>query len=310
MKPKKKNLLNEINKMEVQKAIHLEKNESQTTLNLILERKLKEANTQRDLHQQTKMEQHKPPQQNAMIDKIRNIDFHRETGKHKEAIHEDKEVKEEQCYACYSKEHKIINCKSRKNVITYLGENNITQNQIYNRMTKYGKVTSDKGGWWKADEAYSRKKSHITLAKNGKQTIGNREKQEIRKQGNNRKVYNGYNNGNNNNYEKINNGNAKTTEETKKNEEQVKLKNHKEQEQKKNEQEKNNSEQNAEINTQSIKRNSDMTEMRLEVKKENNETQLQTNKEKITIVDLHTPSNNEYADHRNAKNHPPDGKIY
>ena len=48
-----------------------------------------------------------------MIDEIKNIDFHRETDKHKEAIHEDKEVKEEeQCYACYSKEHKIINCKS------------------------------------------------------------------------------------------------------------------------------------------------------------------------------------------------------
>ena len=32
----RKNLLTEINKIEVQKAIHLEKNESQTTLNLIL----------------------------------------------------------------------------------------------------------------------------------------------------------------------------------------------------------------------------------------------------------------------------------
>ena len=74
-----------------------------------------------------------------MIYKIRNIDFHRETGKHKEAMHEDKEVKEEQFYVCCLKEHKIIiNGESRKNV-TYHGENNITQKQIYNRMKKYGK---------------------------------------------------------------------------------------------------------------------------------------------------------------------------
>ena len=32
----------------------------------------------------------------------------------------------------------------------------------------------ERGGWWKADEAYSRKKSHIGLAKNGKQTVEQR----------------------------------------------------------------------------------------------------------------------------------------
>ena len=36
---------------------------------------------------------------------------------------------------------KIINCKSKKKVyVTYLGENKITQKEIYNRITKHGKV--------------------------------------------------------------------------------------------------------------------------------------------------------------------------
>ena len=55
--------------MEVQNTINLEKNESQTTLNLILDKKRKVANTKHDLHQQTKMKQHKPPQQKSTIDK-------------------------------------------------------------------------------------------------------------------------------------------------------------------------------------------------------------------------------------------------